>query len=96
MTVEASWNGVVVARSDRTQIVEGNYYFPRQDVMAQYFEPSDKTTYCPWKGTATYETLNVDGQRNADAAWTYAEPKEKAEHIRGHMAFWRGVETREV
>ncbi|MDH6114932.1 uncharacterized protein (DUF427 family) [Kitasatospora sp. MAP12-15] len=88
----ASWNGRTIAESDRTTIVEGNHYFPLATVRAEYLETSDTGTVCPWKGTASYYTVVVDGQRNTDAAWYYADPKPEAEQIRGHVAFWRGVE----
>ena len=88
----ARWNGTVIAKSDDTVVVEGNHYFPRDAVAEEYLERSDTTTRCPWKGTAEYFTIVVDGQRNPDAAWYYAEPKDAAAQIRGHVAFWRGVE----
>lgn len=88
----ATWNGEVIAESDDTVIVEGNHYFPIDSVHQQYLRPSETTTVCPWKGTASYYTLHVNGEDNTDAAWYYAEPKEKAEQIRDRVAFWRGVE----
>ena len=88
---KAIWNGKVVAQSEDTVVVEGNHYFPRDSLVAEYFEPSDKTTVCPWKGTASYLTLRVEGEINADAAWTYPTPKEAAAQIKDRVAFWRGV-----
>ena len=96
MTIEAKWNGAVVARSDDTVVVEGNHYFPRGDVDDSVLVPSDRTTHCPWKGDASYYSLEVDGKTNADAAWYYPSPKEKAEHIRDRIAFWNGVEIAEA
>ena len=95
MTVHATWNGTTLARSDRTIVVEGNHYFPREDVAAELLEPSDTHTVCPWKGTASYFSVVVDGQRNPDAAWYYPEPKEAAAEIRDRVAFWHGVEVAE-
>ena len=89
----ARWNGTVIAKSDDTIVVEGNHYFPRDAVADEYLEPSDTTTVCPWKGTAEYFTVVVDGERNRDGAWYYDEPKPAAEEIRGRIAFWRGVEV---
>ncbi|WP_294192351.1 DUF427 domain-containing protein [uncultured Sphingomonas sp.] len=89
--VEARWNGAVIARSDDTVVVEGNHYFPVDSVDAAFLKPSDKTTICPWKGTAHYHSLHVGGAENTDAAWFYPEPKSAAEEIRGRIAFWRGV-----
>jgi uncharacterized protein (DUF427 family) len=91
---KAVWNGAVIAESDDTVIVENNHYFPRSAVRKDYLRPSDTTTRCPWKGTASYFTLEVDGQQNPDAAWYYPEPKDAAAEIRDRVAFWRGVEVR--
>lgn len=90
--VQARWNGAVIADSDATIIVEGNHYFPPESVERRYLEPSDHRSACPWKGTAHYFTLNVNGARNLDAAWTYPDPKPEAERIRDRIAFWKGVE----
>jgi uncharacterized protein (DUF427 family) len=89
--VKAIWNNVVLAESDETVEVEGNQYFPRESLNQEYFEESTHTSVCPWKGTANYFTLRVDGEENPDAAWYYAEPKEAAREISGHVAFWKGV-----
>jgi uncharacterized protein (DUF427 family) len=88
---KASWNGVILADSDRTVIVEGNHYFPRNSVREEYFRPSETHTVCPWKGTASYHHVEVNGQRNADAAWFYPDPKLAAAQIKDHVAFWKGV-----
>lgn len=96
MAVEAIWNDQVIAHSDRTVVVEGNHYFPREDVDTSMLEKSGTTTECPWKGTARYYTLDCDGQRNEDAAWYYPEPKAPAARIKDHIAFWKGVEVQEV
>ena len=89
----AIWNGAVLAESDQCEVVEGNQYFPPDTINQDYFKPSGKTTFCPWKGTAHYYTLDVDGKENKDAAWYYPEAKEKAKNIKGYVAFWRGVEV---
>ena len=90
---KAIWNGAVIAESDSFELVEGNVYFPPAGLRRDYFKPSSTTTICPWKGTAHYHTLVVDGVENRDAAWYYPEPKEAAAAIRDHVAFWRGVEV---
>lgn len=87
----ALWNGVVVAESDTTEMVEGNHYFPPHALKSEFFEPSATTSVCGWKGTASYYTLKVNNDQNVDAAWYYPDPKAKAENIRGHVAFWKGV-----
>jgi uncharacterized protein (DUF427 family) len=88
----ATWNGVVLAESDRCEVVEGNQYFPPDAVDRSHLRPSDTHTVCPWKGTAGYYDVVVDGRTNRDAAWYYPEPKEAARRIAGYIAFWRGVE----
>lgn len=87
----ASWNGTVIARSDDTVVVEGNHYFPISSITEGVLVESDHTSVCPWKGTARYYSVDVDGERNTDAAWYYPEPKEAAAEIAGRVAFWRGV-----
>ncbi|MDX3910718.1 MAG: DUF427 domain-containing protein [Sphingobium sp.] len=91
--VEARWNGTLIASSDDTVVVEGNHYFPADAVDPSVLRPSDTTTICPWKGTAHYYSLHVAGSENRDAAWYYPDPKPKAENIRDHIAFWKGVEV---
>ena len=83
----------MLAESDDIVTVEGNAYFPREAVRADVLRPSPKHTTCPWKGEASYFTLEVDGQTNPDAAWYYPEPKDAAKEITGRVAFWRGVEV---
>ena len=89
----AIWNGKVVAESDRFEEVEGNIYFPPEALKREYFVDSDHTSICPWKGTAGYYSLTVDGKTNQNAAWIYRDPKPAAANIKGHVAFWRGVEV---
>ncbi len=89
--MRAEWNGTVLAESDDTVVVEGNHYFPRESIVAEHFAPSAKTSFCPWKGTASYLDVIADGDVNPAAAWYYPEPKTAAEEIRDRVAFWRGV-----
>lgn len=89
----ARWNGSIIAQSDDTVVVEGNHYFPRDSVNAEYLQDSKTTSVCGWKGTARYHSLVVNGQTNTDAAWYYAEPKSAASEITGRIAFWKGVEV---
>ena len=90
--MRAVWNQRTVAQSEDTVVVEGNHYFPPQAVDQAFLRPSETTTICPWKGTAHYYSLEVDGDLNRDAAWYYPEPKEAAAKIRDHVAFWKGVQ----
>ena len=89
--MQAMWNGEVIASSDDTVVVEGNHYFPRDSVRDDVLRPSDTHTVCPWKGTASYYSLEVAGARNVDAAWYYPEPSDAAAAIRDRVAFWKGV-----
>jgi len=90
---KATWNSAVLAESDRTVVVEGNQYFPPDSVRAEYLRPSATQTVCSWKGTASYHDVEVNGQRNPDAAWYYADPKPAAAQIKGYIAFWKGVKV---
>lgn len=89
--MKAVWNGEVIAESDDTIVVEGNHYFPAEAVRAELLRESSTQTHCPWKGDASYYTIEIDGARNEDAAWYYPRTKPKADHIRGRVAFWNGV-----
>lgn len=92
--MKALWNGKVLASSEQTIVVEGNHYFPIEDVALDYFEKNEEHTTCPWKGIASYYDLVVDGKRNKSAAWYYPEPKPEAEKIKGYVAFWKGVDVK--
>ena len=87
----ATWNGVVIAETADTVVVEGNHYFPIESVDASVLRPSSTHSTCPWKGEASYYTLAVAGKENTDAAWYYPTPKDAAANIKDHVAFWRGV-----
>jgi uncharacterized protein (DUF427 family) len=89
--MKAVWNGVVVAESDDTVVVEGNHYFPESALKKEYVVGSNHRTMCSWKGQANYYSLIVGGDLNPDAVWYYADPKEAAAQIRGRVAFWKGV-----
>ncbi len=88
---KAIWNTQVIAESDKTEMVEGNHYFPPESLNSEFFTDSSTTSVCGWKGTAKYYNVVVDGQTNADAAWFYPDPKPNAANIKGHVAFWKGV-----
>jgi uncharacterized protein (DUF427 family) len=89
--MKAIWNDVIIAESDETVIIEGNHYFPAECIKKLYFKSSNTKTVCPWKGTAAYYSIVADGMENTDAAWYYPNPTEKAENIKNHVAFWKGV-----
>ncbi|MFQ5776944.1 MAG: DUF427 domain-containing protein [Terriglobia bacterium] len=88
---KAIWEGVVLAETSNSVVVEGNHYFPPDSIHPEYFKPSKKTTLCPWKGVAHYHDIEVNGKTNPGAAWYYPEPKEAAKNIKDHVAFWKGV-----
>jgi uncharacterized protein (DUF427 family) len=89
----ATWNGTVIAESDDIVMVEGNAYFPRESLREDVLRHSDTHTICPWKGTASYYSLDIDGKINPDAVWFYPAPKDAAKQITDRVAFWKGVEV---
>jgi uncharacterized protein (DUF427 family) len=93
ISMKATWNGVVVAESDDTVLMEGNHYFPESALKREFVHLQQPQDHVPWKGQATYLSLLVHGELNPEAAWTYADPKPEAEEIRGRMAFWKGVKV---
>ena len=90
---KAIWENTVLAESDQTSDGEGTQYFPPQAIKTDYFKPSSQHTTCPWKGLANYYDVEVNGKRNANAAWYYPEPKPAATRIKGYVAFWKGVKV---
>jgi Uncharacterized protein conserved in bacteria len=93
--MKAIWNSAVLAESDQTVVIEGNHYFPPESIKREHFHESTTHTVCPWKGTASYYDVVVDGQTNKDAAWYYPETKPAAHEIKGYIAFWHGVKVEE-
>ena len=89
--MRAMWNGTVIADSDDTVVVEGNHYFPIGSVNPDLLRASATHSTCPWKGEASYYSIEADGATNKDAAWFYSEPKPAASQITGRVAFWKGV-----
>ena len=91
--MKAIWNNSVIAESDDTIVVEGNHYFPKDAVKKDLLKASDTHTVCGWKGTASYYSLQANGETNEDAAWYYEDPKEAAKHVKDRIAFWKGVKV---
>ena len=91
--MKAIWNNEVIAHSDDTIVVEGNHYFPHEAINSKFFKKSETHTVCPWKGTASYYTIMVNGEENKDAAWYYPEVSELAKGIKNRIAFWKGVKV---
>jgi uncharacterized protein (DUF427 family) len=96
MSIRAVWNGIVLAESDQTKIVEGNHYFPPDTINKEFFRESQKHTLCPWKGEASYYDLVVNGQTNPGGAWYYPDTKPAAKQIEHYVAFWQGVKVEKV
>jgi uncharacterized protein (DUF427 family) len=96
MTMRATWNGVIVAESDHTRVVEGNHYFPPHDVRREHLQKSRFHTACPWKGLASYYNVVVNVQTNRNAAWYYPHPFPFARKIKNYVAFWSGVQVVDV
>jgi uncharacterized protein (DUF427 family) len=92
--MKAKWNDTVLAESEDTIVIEGNHYFPPDSIYKEHFKPSDYTTVCPWKGTASYYTIETGSDKNKNAAWYYPEPKDAAKEIKNYVAFWKGVDVR--
>lgn len=91
--MKAIWNGVVIAESEDTVVVEGNHYFPPAALKREHFAASGHKTECSWKGTASYYHIDAGGKKNENAAWYYAAPKDAAKNIEGRVAFWKGVQV---
>lgn len=88
---KAVWNGKVLAESDETIVVEGNHYFPEESLNREFFRQSSHHSVCPWKGVASYYTVEVDGESNENAAWYYPKPSFLARKVKDRVAFWNGV-----
>lgn len=93
--MKAIWNNKIIAESDETIMIENNHYFPPKSLNKKYVKESETHSVCPWKGTASYYTLVVDGSENTDAAWYYPKAKNAAKEIENYVAFWRGVQISE-
>ena len=91
--MKAIWKCEIIAESDETVVVEGNHYFPPSSIRKEYFKETSTHTVCPWKGTASYYSVEVNGEENKDAAWYYPETSELAKNIKGYVAFWNGVKV---
>jgi len=93
--MQALWRDKVIAQSDKTILVEGNYYFPADSLVTEYFTFSNHKSTCPWKGQANYKSICIDGELLTDAAWYYPDPKPEAENIKGYFAFWKDIKIKD-
>ena len=89
--MKAIWKDKILAESDETVIVEGNHYFPPEAIQTEFFQESGSHTVCPWKGTASYYNIVVNGDVNRNAAWFYPLASDAAKKVEGYVAFWHGV-----
>ncbi|KIW80341.1 hypothetical protein Z517_06956 [Fonsecaea pedrosoi CBS 271.37] len=86
-TATARVGDTVIASSSTYHTVEGNVYFPPSSLSVPVATSATHST-CPWKGRASYYDVTVGGQTIRDAAWYYPAPKDKAAHIKDHIAFY--------
>ncbi|MBA4155725.1 MAG: hypothetical protein C0512_15435 [Flavobacterium sp.] len=93
--MKAIYNGEIIAESNETIVIEGNHYFPPGSLKKDFFRKSTTHSTCPWKGAASYNTIEVNGTTNKDAAWFYPNPSDKAKEIKDYVAFWKGIEITE-
>jgi class 3 adenylate cyclase/uncharacterized protein (DUF427 family) len=91
--------GQTVADSSRALVMDETrlpsvFYFPRDDVRMDLLTGTDHRTHCPFKGDASYWTLNVDGVSIENAAWSYEEPYDEATDVKAYLAFrWDAIDT---
>ncbi|MEM1231085.1 MAG: DUF427 domain-containing protein [Pseudomonadota bacterium] len=91
--MKARFKDTTIADSDDTVVVENNHYFPMSAVNSAHLERSEHTSYCPWKGTASYYHIRSGDDLAENAAWCYESPKEAASQIKDRVAFWKGVQV---
>ena len=85
--------GAVIGESTKAlELCEGDYpaviYFPREDIAMAFLDETETTSHCPWKGDATYFTIQGKSGPITDAAWSYDNPLPGVEPIKGHLAFF--------
>lgn len=91
--LRVTFNGVTIADTRRGyRVLETGspptYYIPQDDIHMEYLSSSDSSSFCEWKGGATYWNLEIDGRRSEDAGWSYPEPLERFAPITDHIAFY--------
>ena len=86
---------VIADSADALVLREATYapviYFPREDVSMEYMARTDHSTHCPYKGDASYYTLNMDGEFAENAVWTYETPIEDVGLIKDRLAFYPNI-----
>ncbi|KAJ3796681.1 hypothetical protein GGU11DRAFT_685301, partial [Lentinula aff. detonsa] len=88
--MKAILNGVVLAESEDTKVIEGNHYFPPESVKKDYFTDSDTSSVCSWKGTCSYYDATISGKKVPDVAWYYPSTiSDRAKPIENYVAFYK-------
>ena len=90
--IKAIWNNQILAESKKIKELDGNTYFPPDTVKKKYFKKSFTHYVCPWKGTANFYNIAVEGNVYWNAAWYYPNPNKDAGVIRNYIAFSKNVE----
>ena len=88
----AKCGNALVAKSSIAQVMHETrlppvVYFPRDSIPAGLLQPSKRRTFCPFKGTASYFDLHIDGGVRENAAWSYRSALPEAKDVEGYIAF---------
>jgi uncharacterized protein (DUF427 family) len=91
--IQVVFNGIVIAETRRAKrVLETShapvYYVPPSDIKMEHLVPTNRTTWCEWKGQAAYYTVTVGDKRASNAAWYYPDPTPGFETIKGYVAFY--------
>lgn len=91
MKIQVRFHDVVIAETENPVMLEGNVYFPPEDVHREFLRPSDHHSTCWWKGQTSYYHVAVGDNLDLNAAWYYPNPTREASHIKDYIAFERGL-----
>lgn len=94
--IQVVFNGVVLADTQQAKrILETShppvYYIPPVDIKMEYLTPTQRATFCEWKGTASYYTIKVAGKTLPNAAWYYPRPNAEYADLKDYVAFYPGL-----
>ena len=87
--------GAVLAESTQAlELLEGEnpavIYFPRTDIAMAFLDASEQSSHCPFKGDASYFSIQTKSETLKDVVWSYEDPKEDVAEIKGYLAFYTG------